>query len=78
VRRTPLLGFALIVVGILGVTYHSTSYRSLPKKSLYEPAPVPNKRIHPAIESIALPAVGALSLLGGVAILLMDREIRSK
>jgi hypothetical protein len=76
VSRTTLLGITLIVLEIVALTYHGASYHSLPKKNVYEPVPIrkSRKRLHPAVDSIALPAVGALSLLGGVAILLMDRE----
>jgi hypothetical protein len=76
VNRTSLLGIALIVLGIIGLTYHSTSYRALPKTNIYQPVPThkSRKRVHPAVDSVALPAAGALSLLGGIAILVMDRE----
>jgi len=74
--RTSLLGIALIIFGIIGLTYHGTSYHALPKKTIYEPVPVDknNRRIHPAVDSVALPVAGALLLLGGIAILMMDHE----
>lgn len=77
-NRTKLLGIALIVLGVIALTYHGTSYRSLPKKNLYEPVPKSTKRLHPALDSVALPALGASSLLGGVAFLLMDHEIETR
>lgn len=78
-NRMTLLGIALIVLGILGLTYSGTSYHALPKKNMYEPVPTQKngKRVHPAVDSVALPAVGALLLLGGVTVLLMDHEKRS-
>jgi hypothetical protein len=79
VNRTTLLGIALIVLGILGLTYSGASYHALPKRNIYEPVPTPKsrKRVHPAVDSVALPAVGALLLLGGAAVLLMDHEKRN-
>jgi hypothetical protein len=76
VSRTSLAGIALIVFGIIDLTYHGTSYHALPKEGRYQPLPTHKsvKRVHPAIDSVALPAVGALSLLGGVAILAMGRR----
>jgi drug/metabolite transporter (DMT)-like permease len=82
VNGAKLLGIALIVLGVIALTYYGMTYRSLPKANLYEPVPVPKrtKRLHPAVDSVALPAVGALALLGGVAILLTapEREPRFK
>jgi hypothetical protein len=74
--RTSLIGIVLIVLGIIALTYHGTSYHTLPKKQIYEPVPgqKTGKRLHPAVDSVALPVAGALSLLGGIAILMMDRE----
>jgi hypothetical protein len=75
VSRTSLLGIGLIVLGVLGLTYHSTSYNTLPKENIYQPPMQKSKKhVHPAVDSVALPAAGALSLLGGVAILAMNRE----
>jgi uncharacterized membrane protein HdeD (DUF308 family) len=74
--RTSLLGIALIILGIIGLTYHGTSYRTLPKKTIYEPVHVDKSkpRIHPAVDSVALPVAGALLLLGGIAILIINHE----
>lgn len=75
-NRIPLLGVALIILGIIGLTYHGTSYHTLQKQTIYEPVHVDKskRRIHPAVDSVALPVAGALLLLGGIAILMMDYE----
>ncbi len=66
-----MLGVALVVLGILALAYQGFSY-TVPKKAVdLGPIQVTKEERH----TIPLPPVlGALALIGGIAVLVMDRR----
>jgi uncharacterized membrane protein HdeD (DUF308 family) len=68
-----VLGIALIVLGILALAYQGFSY-TVPKKAVdVGPVHVTRDERH----TVPLPPIlGALALIGGIAVLVMDRRDR--
>jgi uncharacterized membrane protein YdcZ (DUF606 family) len=66
-----LLGIALVIVGILALAYQGFSY-TVPKKEVdLGPIQVTKEERH----NVPLPPIlGALALIGGIAVLLTDRR----
>ena len=66
-----LLGIALIVLGILALAYQGFSY-TVPKKAVdVGPIQVTKQERH----TVPLPPIlGAIALLGGIAVLAMNRQ----
>jgi uncharacterized membrane protein HdeD (DUF308 family) len=66
-----LLGIALVIVGILALAYQGFSY-TVPKKEVdLGPIQVTKEERH----NVPLPPIlGALALIGGIAILVTDRR----
>ena len=66
-----LLGIALVIVGILALAYQGFSY-TVPKKEVdLGPIQVTKQEKH----SVPLPPIlGALALIGGIAVLVTDRR----
>jgi hypothetical protein len=66
-----LIGIALIVLGILALAYQGFTY-TVPKKAVdVGPVHVTKDEKH----TVPLPPIlGALSLIGGIAVLVMGRE----
>lgn len=67
------LGIALLVLGVLAIAYQGFSY-TVPKKAVdIGPLQVTKDERH----TVPLPPIlGALALIGGIAILMMDRRDR--
>ncbi len=67
------LGIALLVLGVLALAYQGFSY-TVPKKAVdIGPLQVTKEERH----TVPLPPIlGALALIGGIAVLLMDRRDR--
>ena len=68
-----ILGIALVVLGVLALAYQGFSY-TVPKKAVdVGPVHVTKDEKH----TVPLPPiVGALALIGGIAVLVMDRRDR--
>ncbi len=66
-----LLGIALIILGVLALAYQGFSY-TVPKKAVdVGPVHVTKDEKH----TVPLPPIlGALALIGGIAVLVMGRE----
>jgi drug/metabolite transporter (DMT)-like permease len=66
-----LLGIALLVVGVLALAYQGFSY-TVPKKEIdLGPLQVTKEERH----TVPLPPIlGALALIGGIVVLVMDRR----
>jgi hypothetical protein len=66
-----LVGIALIVLGVLALAYQGFTY-TVPKKAVdVGPVHVTKDEKH----TVPLPPIlGALSLIGGIAVLMMGRE----
>jgi drug/metabolite transporter (DMT)-like permease len=66
-----LLGIALVVLGIIALAYQGFSY-SVPKKAVdIGPIQVTKEEKH----TVPLPPIlGALALIGGIVVLVMDRR----
>jgi hypothetical protein len=66
-----LLGIALVIVGILALAYQGFSY-TVPKKEVdLGPIQVTKEERH----NVPLPPIlGALALIGGIAVLVTDRR----
>jgi drug/metabolite transporter (DMT)-like permease len=66
-----IIGIALLVLGILAVAYQGFSY-TVPKKAVdLGPIQVTRQERH----TVPLPPIlGALALLGGIAVLVLDRS----
>lgn len=66
-----ILGIALIAVGILALAYQGFSY-TVPKKAVdLGPIQITKEERH----TIPLPPIlGALALIGGIAVLVLDRR----
>jgi drug/metabolite transporter (DMT)-like permease len=66
-----LLGIALIVLGILALTYQGFSYTVSKKAVDVGPIQVTKQERH----TVPLPPIlGAIALLGGIAVLAMNRQ----
>lgn len=67
------LGIALLVLGVLAIAYQGFGY-TVPKKAVdIGPLQVTKDERH----TVPLPPIlGALALIGGIAILMMDRRDR--
>ncbi|MGZ6264501.1 MAG: DUF3185 domain-containing protein [Bdellovibrionota bacterium] len=67
------LGIALLVLGVLALAYQGFSY-TVPKKAVdIGPLQVTKEERH----TVPLPPIlGALALIGGIAVLVMDRRDR--
>jgi hypothetical protein len=68
-----ILGIALIVLGIIALAYQGFTY-TVPKKAVdLGPIQVTKEEKH----TVPLPPIlGALALIGGIGVLLMDRKDR--
>jgi drug/metabolite transporter (DMT)-like permease len=68
-----ILGIALIVMGVVALAYQGFSY-TVPKKEVdLGPIQVTKEQRH----NVPLPPIlGALALIGGIAILVIDRRDR--
>ncbi len=68
-----ILGIALVVLGVLALAYQGFSY-TVPKKAVdVGPVHVTRDEKH----TVPLPPIlGALALIGGIAVLVMDRRDR--
>jgi drug/metabolite transporter (DMT)-like permease len=66
-----IIGIALLVLGVLAVAYQGFSY-TVPKKAVdLGPIQVTRQERH----TVPLPPIfGALALLGGIAVLVLDRS----
>jgi uncharacterized membrane protein HdeD (DUF308 family) len=66
-----LLGIALLIVGVLALAYQGFSY-TVPKKEIdLGPLQVTKEERH----TVPLPPIlGALALIGGIVVLVMDRR----
>lgn len=66
-----MLGIALIILGVLALAYQGFSY-TVPKKAVdLGPIQVTKEEHH----TIPLPPIlGAIALIGGIAVLVMDRR----
>ncbi len=66
-----LLGIALLIVGVLALAYQGFSY-TVPKKEVdLGPLQVTKETRH----TVPLPPIlGALALIGGIVVLVMDRR----
>ena len=66
-----ILGIALIVLGIIALAYQGFTY-TVPKKAVdLGPIQVTKEEKH----TVPLPPIlGALALIGGIGVLLMDRK----
>lgn len=66
-----IIGVALVILGILALAYQGFSY-TVPKKAVdLGPIQVTRQERH----NVALPPIlGALALLGGIAVLVLDRS----
>jgi hypothetical protein len=66
-----LLGMALVILGIIALAYQGFSY-TVPKKEVdIGPIQVTKEERH----TIPLPPIlGALALIGGIVVLVMDRQ----
>jgi hypothetical protein len=67
------LGIALLVLGVIALAYQGFSY-TVPKKTVdIGPLQVTKEERH----TVPLPPIlGALALIGGIAVLVMDRRDR--
>jgi drug/metabolite transporter (DMT)-like permease len=68
-----ILGIALIVLGVIALAYQGFTY-TVPKKAVdLGPIQVTKEEKH----TVPLPPIlGALALIGGIGVLLMDRKDR--
>jgi drug/metabolite transporter (DMT)-like permease len=66
-----IIGIALLVLGVLAVAYQGFSY-TVPKKAVdLGPIQVTRQERH----TVPLPPIlGALALIGGIAVLVLDRS----
>ena len=66
-----IIGIALLILGILALAYQGFSY-TVPKKAVdLGPIQVTRQERH----SVPLPPIlGALALIGGIAVLVLDRS----
>jgi len=70
-RRTSILAIALIVVGILALTYQGITY-TVPKKTVeVGPVHVTKDEKHTVPLS---PVLGAIALIGGIVVFVVDRD----
>ncbi len=66
-----MLGVALLVLGILALAYQGFSYTVPKKKSISVRSQVTKEQRH----NVPLPPIlGALALIGGIVVLVMDRR----
>jgi drug/metabolite transporter (DMT)-like permease len=68
-----IIGIALLVLGVLALAYQGFSY-TVPKKAVdVGPIQVTRQERH----TVPLPPIlGALALLGGIAVLVLDRSLK--
>jgi hypothetical protein len=71
VSGKTIIGIALLILGILALAYQGFSY-TVPKKAVdLGPIQVTRQERH----SVPLPPIlGALALIGGIAVLVLDRS----
>jgi drug/metabolite transporter (DMT)-like permease len=68
-----IIGIALLVLGVLALAYQGFSY-TVPKKAVdVGPIQVTRQERH----TVPLPPIlGALALIGGIAVLVLDRSLK--
>jgi hypothetical protein len=70
-KPAALIGIALIVIGIISLTYQGITYKTRDKTVDFGPLQITTEQTH----SIPLPPVlGALTLAGGVVLLVMNSK----